>query len=77
MASGQLGLAKKRQLVVSSKRLQEGVTHQLSIMANEGEAHARKRQSGNVLDIVPGASPWKWWSTAFPKESAPAIPAAP
>ena len=40
------------------------------------KAHARKRQSGNVLDIVPERTPRKWWSTAFLKESVPAIPAA-
>lgn len=48
---------------------------QLTLMANEAyaygtknaaaeqvrvKAHARKRQSGNVLEIVPEGPPWKW-----------------
>ena len=41
------------------------------------KAHARKRQSGNVLDLCRRGPPRKWWSTAFLKESVPAIPAAP
>ena len=36
----QLGLAKKRQFGASSERLQENLTDQLSLMANETEAYA-------------------------------------
>ena len=37
------------------------------------KAHARKRQRGDVLDIVTEGTPRKWWSAAFAKRSAPAM----
>ena len=40
------------------------------------KAHARKRQSGNVLDIVPEGTPTEVVGTGFPKRNASAIPAA-
>ena len=40
------------------------------------KAHARKRQSGNVLTLCRKEPPRKWWSTGFPKRNASAILAA-
>ena len=40
------------------------------------KAHERKRQSGNVLDVVPEGTPPRWWSTACRRMNGSALPAA-
>ena len=40
------------------------------------KAHARKRQSGNVLDIVPEGTPTEVVEHRLPKRNASAMPAA-
>ena len=41
------------------------------------KAHARKRHSGNVLDIVPEGTPMEVVEHRLPRRSAPVIPAVP
>ena len=40
------------------------------------KAHERKRQSGNVLDVVPEGTPPRWWSTVCRRMSESALLAA-
>lgn len=40
------------------------------------KAHERKRQSGNVLDVVPEVLPPRWWSTACRGTNGLVLPVA-
>ncbi|MFQ9060367.1 MAG: hypothetical protein ACLR5X_02455 [Oscillospiraceae bacterium] len=42
----------------------------------EVRAHARKRQSGNVLDVVPEGLALRWWSTVCRRTNGSALPEA-